>query len=148
MATEPTNGTGEPRARQDGVERPLGDPRRRLGALGERLAHEHLEARGFEILEANFRTRHGELDLVGRSERFLVFCEVKTRISKRGPGPLGPLSAIGPRKRRRLRLMAREWLAARELQGPRPREIRFDAIGVEIDPSGRLVGLDHLEGAF
>src|SRR5918995_335505 len=112
MATEPTNGTGEPRARQDGTERPLGDPRRRLGALGERLAREHLEARGFEIMEANFRTRHGELDLVGRNERFLVFCEVKTRISKRGPGPLGPLSAIGPRKRRRLRLMAREWLAA------------------------------------
>src|ERR671911_296288 len=133
MATEPTNGTGEPRARQDGTERPLGDPRRRLGALGERLAREHLEARGFEIMEANFRTRHGELDLVGRNERFLVFCEVKTRISKRGPGPLGPLSAIGPRKRRRLRLMAREWLPARGIQGPPPPENRLAAIRLAKD---------------
>src|SRR5918999_4881703 len=120
MAAEPTNGMGEPRARQDGAERPLGDPRRRLGARGERLARDHLEARGFEIVEANFRTRHGELDLVGRNERFLVFCEVKTRISKRGPGPLGPLSAIGPRKRRRLRLMAREGLPAAAPPSPPP----------------------------
>jgi putative endonuclease len=148
MAQERTRRTGGPGARDEGGERRLGDPRRRLGALGERLAREHLEARGVEIVEANFRTRHGELDLVGRDERFLVFCEVKTRVSKRGPGPLGPLSAIGPRKRRRLRLMAREWLAARALQGPRPPEIRFDAIGVEIDPSGRLVCLQHLENAF
>jgi putative endonuclease len=125
-----------------------GDPRRTVGALGERLAREHLEARGFEVIDANFRTRNGELDLVARSERFLVFCEVKTRIVRGRAGPLGPFAAIGARKRRRLRLMARQWLAARALDGPRPREIRFDAIGIELEPSGRLVGLEHLEDAF
>jgi putative endonuclease len=124
------------------------DPRRKLGALGERLAREHLEARGFEILEANFRTRLGELDVVARNERFLVFCEVKTRIRRGERRALGPFASIGSRKRRRVRMMAREWLAARKITGPRPPEIRFDAIGVELAPSGRLVGLEHLENAF
>jgi putative endonuclease len=148
MKADPTGRPPDPGPRNEDAGRGLGDPRRRLGALGERLAREHLEARGFDVVEANFRTRHGELDLVARSERFLVFCEVKTRIRRGEPGPLGPFAAIGARKRRRLRLMAREWLSVRALDGPRPREIRFDAIGVEIEPSGRLVGLDHLEDAF
>ena len=46
-------------------------------------------ARGLEIIDRNFRTRYGELDLVARDERYLVFCEVKTRIVRRSPGPLG-----------------------------------------------------------
>ena len=44
--------------------------------------------------------------------------------------------------------MAREWLAAVALDGPRPPEIRFDAIGVSFDARGRLLSLEHLEGAF
>src|SRR4051794_6944347 len=51
-------------------------PRRALGAAGERLARTHLEARGLAILDANFRTRHGELDIVAADARCLVFCEV------------------------------------------------------------------------
>jgi putative endonuclease len=124
------------------------DPRRHLGERGERLACEHLEARGFEILERNFRTSSGELDVVARNERFLVFCEVKTRIRSGPPDFLGPFSAIGPRKRRQVRLMAREWLAARSVRPPRPPELRFDAIGIEFDAFGRLVVLEHLEDAF
>jgi putative endonuclease len=132
------------------------DPRRSLGAHGERLARRHLEARGLAILDANYRTRHGELDIVAADDLCLVFCEVKTRVV-RGAGrggesspadELGPFAAIGPHKRRRLRLLAREWLAARGADGPWRAELRFDAIGVELDRHGRLLRLDHLEGAF
>jgi putative endonuclease len=142
------SGAGDASTTLRGGEAGRGDPRRRLGGLGERLAREHLEARGFEILDANFRTRLGELDVVARNDRFLVFCEVKTRIRKGERGVLGPFAAIGSRKRRRVRMMAREWLGARRITGPRPPEIRFDAIGVELAPSGRLVELEHLEDAF
>jgi putative endonuclease len=142
------SGGGDASTTLRGAEAGRGDPRRRLGGLGERLAREHLEARGFEILDANFRTRLGELDVVARNDRFLVFCEVKTRIRKGERGVLGPFAAIGSRKRRRVRMMAREWLGARRITGPRPPEIRFDAIGVELAPSGRLVELEHLEDAF
>jgi putative endonuclease len=124
------------------------DPRRRLGSLGERLAADHLEARGFQVLDRNFRTRRGELDLVVHDGRHLVFCEVKTRVSVGEPGPFGPLMAIGPDKRKRVRAMAREWLRERSGSVPHAAELRFDAIGIRLDPSGRLAALDHLEGAF
>jgi putative endonuclease len=134
------------------------DPRRRLGAKGERLAAQHLEARGCEVIARNFRTRFGELDLIARDARYLVFCEVKTRIARGPPGaltpgtpaanPLGPFASIGLRKQRQVRAMAREWLAQGLLEGPRPPEIRFDAIGISFDARGRLLSLEHLEAAF
>ena len=116
------------------------------------MAERHLEARGYRVLERNFRTRYGELDLVAADAEHLVFCEVKTRIARcRGPdsrSELGPFAAIGPRKRRRLRLLAREWLARRGAEAPWRPELRFDAVGVELDEGGRLLRIDHLEGAF
>jgi putative endonuclease len=128
------------------------DRRRVVGALGEDLARRHLEARGFELLETNFRTRHGELDLVAADRRYLVFCEVKTRVVATDSGSaddaLGPLAAIGERKRRQVRLVAREWLALRGREAPWRPELRFDAIGIEFDPRGKLIRLEHLEGAF
>jgi putative endonuclease len=127
----------------------MSDPRRRLGQRGEELAVRHLEARGFEVVERNFRTRYGELDVVARDLRFLVFCEVKTRIVRGGARDvLGPFAAIGGRKQRQVRAMAREWMSAGRLEGARPPELRFDAIGVSFDSTGRLVALEHLEAAF
>jgi putative endonuclease len=125
------------------------DPRRQLGARGEELAARHLEARGFEVVERNFRTRYGELDIVARDARFLVFCEVKTRVVRPATGAvLGPLAAIGARKQRQVRAMAREWLSRGGLEGARPPELRFDAVGVSFDARGRLLSLEHLEAAF
>lgn len=100
------------------------------------------------VIERNFRTRYGELDVIAADDRHLVFCEVKTRMIKGDPGPLGPFAAIGGRKRRQVRLMASIWLTMRSGPRERPAELRFDAIGVSVDPTGRLVSLEHLEGAF
>jgi putative endonuclease len=125
------------------------DSRRTLGELGERIAAQHLTRAGYEILGANFRTRFGELDLIAADAQHLVFCEVKTRIAGTRRGPAGPFDAIGPRKRAQIRAMAREWLVSPEASGrPRRPELRFDAIGVLISRSGRLVSLGHLENAF
>ena len=119
------------------------DLRHRLGARGERLAAAHLERRGLRILERNYRTRLGELDLVAFDGVRLVFCEVKTR--RAGSGR--PWDALGSTKQSRVRAMARQWLAERT-DRPHAPELRFDAIGVTIDARGRLVALEHLEGAF
>ena len=125
------------------------DRRRARGEHGERLAEGHLARAGYEVLERNFRTRYGELDLVAADARALVFCEVKTRVAG-GGGPVGALDAIGPAKRRRVRLMAAQWLAARSEDGGRPprARLRFDAIGVTLDRGGRLLSLEHVEDAF
>ena len=127
----------------------MSDPRRALGSLGERLAAEHLERAGYRIVERNFRTRYGELDIVAAGGRCLVFCEVKTRVRGRGEGP-APFDSIGGVKRSRVRRMAAQWLAERRsaVDVPAHPDLRFDAIGVSMSPSGRLLALDHLEDAF
>jgi putative endonuclease len=121
------------------------DRRHALGALGERLAAEHLERRGFRIVERNYRTRWGELDIIAFDGQTLAFCEVKTRRMAAGRG--SPFDAIRQRKQLQVRKMAASWLRERR-QRPYAAAMRFDAIGVTFDLAGRLVAIEHLEGAF
>ena len=133
---------------------PAGRSGRRLatGRLGEQAAAEHLRRRGFEILARNVRTAAGEIDLVAAAASTIAFVEVKTtrRVARGGAGePVEPpFERLGPRQRRRLRSLALEWLRAARSPGRGAEEVRFDAIGVVLDASGRLVALEHLEGAF
>ena len=119
------------------------DPRRQLGASGEQLAAEHLQRLGFAIVERNFATRWGELDIIACDGRTLLFCEVKSRRE----GGAHALEAVHQRKRQQVRRMASRWLVERE-DRPHVRDLRFDAIGVTFDRDGRLIALEHLEGAF
>ncbi len=121
------------------------DVRHRLGQLGEQLAAEHLLRRGFEIVERNYRTRWGELDIVAFDGRTLAFCEVKTR--RLAPGGGNPFEAVRTPKRARVRKMAGSWLIERK-DRPYAEVLRFDAIGVTFDPAGRLLSIEHLEDAF
>lgn len=54
-----------------------------LGQFGEQLAKEHLVEKGYKILESNFRSRYGEIDIIVQKDKSLVFVEVKTRIGTR-----------------------------------------------------------------
>jgi len=70
--------------------------RKSVGNWGEKIAAEKLRNNGYDILEQNFRTPYGELDLVARKENTVIFVEVKTRTS----GSFGlPEDAVSKRKR-------------------------------------------------
>ncbi len=112
------------------------DRRRRLGAAGEQLAADHLVRMGFQILDRNYRTRWGELDIIACDQQQIVFCEVKCRVANRAGRD--PLESV--------RRLAARWLTERP--HPHVRDLRFDAIGVTLTPDGRLLRLDHLEAAF
>ena len=107
------------------------------------IAAEHLERLGYRVLVRNHRTRFGELDLVACDDERIVFVEVKARRS----GPGRPLEKVDWRKQGQVRLIARAWLTE-TTDRPHRRDVRFDAIGVIVDAAGRLVELEHLEGAF
>ena len=111
--------------------------RRALGISGEDLAAAWYEANGYEVLARNWRCRLGELDLVLRRGRMIVFCEVKARTSDAFGAPV---EAVTHEKRTRLRRLAARWL---DEDAPlRPGEIRFDVCSV-------LAGqIEVLEGAF
>jgi putative endonuclease len=127
------------------VRRVSSDARHDLGRTGESIAAEHLIRRGYRILERNYRTRWGELDIVAYDGAVLAFCEVKTRRLRPGEG--NALEAIRWRKRSQIRKMAARWLIERTRR-PYADTLRFDAIGVTFDRSGRLASIEHLEGAF
>jgi putative endonuclease len=128
------------------------DPRRALGRRGEQLAADHLGRLGFAPVARNERTRYGEIDLIVFDGRTLVFAEVKTRrvrATATTPRPeQQPLSRLRRRQRTRLRRLAVAWLSDESRARPTARTIRFDAIGVSVDGNDRLVGIDHVEGAW
>lgn len=113
------------------------DRRTRLrGLAGEAAASLVLTAKGYRILERRFRTPRGEIDLIARRGRLILFVEVKAR-----PTIARALEAITERQRRRIVEAAQAWMAtAREIDDC---DFRFDVVAIAADALPR-----HLEGAF
>lgn len=121
--------------------------RRRTGEIAEELVARRLTAAGWEIVERNARTRYGELDIVARDGRTLVFIEVKAAREGTRFGPERPILSIDLRKQQRVRRLATAWMSERRDQ-PSCDEIRFDAVGVTLDHAGRPTDVDYVKGAF
>lgn len=111
-----------------------------LGRAGEDRAVRYLIARGYEILDRNWRCPQGELDIVATVDGALCVVEVKTRRS----AAFGhPFEAVDARKRKRLWQLAHAWIEANpERAGGR--RVRLDAIGIiGADPDAGT--LEHLQ---
>jgi putative endonuclease len=116
--------------------------RKALGDFGERVAAAHLEAKGYEVIDRNFRVFEAEIDIVARDAEAVVFVEVRTR--RGGDAGMAALS-VGRTKARKL-LRAVEFYAERHAEiADRP--VRIDVITVELDREGRLRELQHYEDA-
>lgn len=111
-----------------------------LGRYGEDLAASFLERLGYRIIERNWRSLSGEIDIVAKDGDCLVFAEVKTR-SKTGFGH--PFEAITRPKLARMRLLVGQWCQANNL-GVTP--VRLDAVSVLI-VNGRIT-IEHLKQVF
>ena len=123
----------------------MSDRRRKVGEQGERLAADYLLARGYEIVERNHRTRQGEIDLIVRDQRELVFVEVRTRTTTRYGTPG---ESVDRRKQKKLRELA---LAYLQQQGRPASSFRFDVIAITCPVGGTdwsQAEILHIEHAF
>ena len=109
--------------------------------MGEELARRRLEAEGYSVLEANYRGKTGEIDLIARKDGTIVFVEVRTR---RGGAFGTPEESITPSKRAHLVAAAEEYLQEIEAEGV---EWRIDLVAVELDLAGKLTRVDTIEHA-
>lgn len=114
-------------------------PKDVLGRRGEQLAAEYLQQVGFRVLDRNYRSAEGEIDIVAADYRTLVACEVKTRSSLRYGTPI---EAIDARKLRRLRRLAVNWVVT---HGVIFDGLRVDVVGVLKLPDGEFT-IEHVRG--
>ena len=112
-----------------------------LGNVGESIAATFLKGAGFSIVERNFRCVCGELDIIARDGRTIVFIEVKCRNNEiYGP----PQLAVTPFKQRQISKAALVWLSKRRLYDA---EARFDVVAIVLHEHA-LPEIEHIRNAF
>ena len=97
--------------------------KRKIGESGETLAAKLLKMNGYDILEMNFRTRSGEIDIIAREGGYLVFIEVKAR---RTTGSGYPEEAVTPSKQKKITQTALFYMAKNRIPDGSP--VRFDVL--------------------
>lgn len=114
-----------------------------IGILGEEEAAKMLQAKGFKILEHNWRMGHLEVDLIAENRNEIVFVEVKARTSTFGDKM--PEEYVDETKKRRLTAAANAYIKYHRIE----KNPRFDIIGVVVNPQTQEVSYrSHLENAF
>lgn len=115
---------------------------RELGALGEKAAVKYLKKKKYKILEKNYKTKMGEIDIIARDGDFLVFIEVKSRSFD----PLVSGSyAVDQKKRLHIFKTASFYIK----QTKSALQPRFDILEIEIDRNNKkVISYNHYENAF
>ena len=112
-----------------------------VGVRGEEIAVAYLRGERFTIIERNYRCKSGEVDIVARDGKTIVFVEVKARRNL-SYGP--PQLAVTPFKQRQISKAALTWLAQH-----RQHDVgaRFDVIAI-LMPEGAVPVIEHIRNAF
>ena len=112
----------------------------RFGKKNEKLAIGFLKRRGYRIIERNFRTPMGEVDIIAADGDTIVFVEVKARRTARFGHPK---FAVTPVKQRHLSMAALAYLKETRNTGTRA---RFDVIAIRY--AGDMPMVEHIQNAF
>ena len=115
--------------------------RRDTGILGEKLARNFLEKKGYRIIETNYRCPEGEIDIVASHGGYLVFIEVRTKTSLEFGSPE---ESITPAKRERMKATAAYYQQNHSNLSPL---WRIDVVAVELSQKGKLLRIDLIENA-
>ena len=114
--------------------------RKKVGTQVEELAVQYLRQKGYRILDRNYYSRYGEIDVICERDRDIIFVEVKTRRSDR----FGSAEeSVTPAKQQRLRKTALYYLQQRDQPF---RELRFDVITVRLGERDPVI--NHIKNAF
>ena len=114
-----------------------------IGIAGEAEATKMLEAKGFKVLEHNWRMGHLEVDLIAENKKEIVFAEVKARTTMYGD--IRPEEYVDENKKRRMIAAGNAYVK----QHKSDKSLRFDIIGLVVDPqTNEITYRCHMENAF
>lgn len=111
-----------------------------LGRKGENLAASYFREQGWDIVERNYTTWLGEIDLICRDRGTLVFVEVKTRTQT---DFARPDQSVTRRKQAKLRRLVEDYLMKHNIESS---DVRFDVLGITL--GARKPEFDHIIGAL
>ena len=115
--------------------------RQHTGRTGEEIACDFLKEQGYSIVERDYLSRIGEIDIVEEHREYLVFCEVKTHRNRTG---LYPSLSVTAKKIEKLRMLGEHYLSQKHLMHLQP---RFDVIAVQLVGKA-MPEIDHFVNAF
>lgn len=118
-------------------------PKNENGRKGEDYAAKLLEEKGYTVIERNFHSRYGEVDIIAEKENVLAFVEVKTRSSNSWGSAAGAVTAS---KQHKLIKAAQYFLMTHNTE----HILRFDVVALTTAPGSgfRVIKCEHFEGAF
>ena len=111
-----------------------------IGKAGERIAAKHLTKTGLRVIESNFHTRFGEIDIIAKDKEFLVFVEVKTKV---GEAFGAPEEMFDKRKFKKVKRMAEVYLLSNPELAARFAQQRIDVVAIVLSESGSVLSLRH-----
>jgi putative endonuclease len=114
-----------------------------LGQQGEEIAAEYLKKKGYKILERNFKTKWGELDIVAKKNGKIIFVEVKTLRQK---GDFAPEDQVNFKKKQQLIKMAQIYLSYKRLS--LGIDYQIDIVAIEVDCAVEVVNVKHFKNAI
>lgn len=118
-----------------------------LGKWGEEKAGEYLKNKGYKILEKNFKRKWGELDIIAKKKKVLVFVEVKTIKKYNLKAPIFPEDEIDEKKEKQLKKMAQIYLSYKKIKIDTPCQI--DIVAIEKQGTGEKdFALRHYANVF
>lgn len=114
-----------------------------IGDYGEKLARRYLRFHGYWVIDRNYNTRHGEIDIIAKKGKYLVFCEVKTRTDKHLDRYGRPATAVNAEKLNHIRYAINEYIRGKNIK----RKLRIDIIEVYLSPTEKgKYRIEHIKG--
>ncbi len=110
-----------------------------LGKKGEQLARKYLQKLRYSFVDQNYRTNFGEIDLIFKDKKTLVFVEVKTRYSNKYGNPE---DSVTPKK---IAVISRVAESFCMLNPKLPKRLRIDVIAIDMDNNGNVKDIRHIK---
>ena len=116
-----------------------------IGLFGENEAVSFLKKKGLILIDRNYHSKYGEIDIIAKDDKYIIFCEVKTRKNKTLSDPA---EAVDTEKQKKILKTAVDYLQINKELNLQPRFDVIEIIYEDIKDEEKVKSINHIENAF